>query len=68
MPHPPPTLSPDAQPLEHDPVKRLSLAVKELNRLINRAQQLAHPPIPPSGSTLHDAPADSRSSIDSELS
>ncbi len=68
MPHPPPTLSTDAQPLEVDPVKRLSLAVKELNRLINRAQQLAQPPNPPAGSTRHDAPANSRPSIDSDHS
>jgi hypothetical protein len=28
--------------VEHDPFKRLSLAVRELDKLINRANQLGH--------------------------
>jgi hypothetical protein len=30
------------EPVRQDPVKRLSLAVRELDKLINRANQLAH--------------------------
>lgn len=41
MPSPPSTYEPEKQSVGQDPFKRLSLAVKELNRLINRAKQLA---------------------------
>ena len=42
MKTPTPTLPHNPSPtIKHDPIKRLSLAVRELDKLINRANQLA---------------------------
>lgn len=48
-----------------DPIKRLSLAVLELDKLINRANQLAHlseQPFPPDQSTQPDQAAPTQKS------
>ena len=43
MKTPTPTLPHKPSPaIQHDPIKRLSLAVRELDKLINRANQLAN--------------------------
>lgn len=49
MSTPPLTSNTEPQTIGPDPLKRLSLAVKELNRLINRAKhlgELAEQPLP----------------------
>lgn len=52
------SLSPPCKKVGQDPFKRLSLAVLELDKLINRANQLAHlseQPVPPEPSSQLDS-------------
>jgi hypothetical protein len=51
------SLNTPSKKVGEDPIKRLSLAVRELDKLINRANQLAHlseQPSPPNNSTQPD--------------
>jgi len=55
MKTPIPTLPHNPSPtIKHDPIKRLSLAVGELDKLINRANQLASLSEQPSSMTRQD--------------